>query len=157
PPEELYDLDTDPDEVTNLAALPAHQAVLAKLRQAHRDWELAIRDVGFLPEGELHSRFAGSSPYDMGRDEARYPFRRVFETAERASGLDPGAVPALLRSLRDADSAVRYWAALGLLMRGDATVKAARGELTAALGDSSPYVRIAAAEALGRHGDDADL
>src|SRR5262245_3925665 len=119
PPEELYDLQADPDEVTNLAASPAHQGTLAKLRKAHRDWELAIRDVGFLPEGEIHSRSRGSSPYDMGRDDARHPFRRVVETAELASILDPSAVPELKQALRDSDSAVRYWAALGLLMRGE--------------------------------------
>ena len=33
-PEELYDLQTDPDEVRNLAAAPEHQATLMKLRQA---------------------------------------------------------------------------------------------------------------------------
>jgi N-sulfoglucosamine sulfohydrolase len=32
PPEELYDITADPDEVNNLARLPAHQAVLAELR-----------------------------------------------------------------------------------------------------------------------------
>ena len=35
-PEELYDLQTDPDEVRNLAASAEHQTMLKRLRQAHR-------------------------------------------------------------------------------------------------------------------------
>jgi uncharacterized sulfatase len=157
PPEELYDLRSDPDEVHNLAGSEAHQAVLKKLRQAQKDLAAKIRDVGFLPEGELHSRSKGSSPYDMGHDDSKYPFRRIFETAEKASLLRAEDVPALRKAFADGDSAVRYWAALGMLMRGKRGVEAARAELQAALGDRSPYVRIAAAEALGRYGSDADL
>ena len=44
-----------------------------------------------------------------------------------------------------------------MLTRGENGVRAAHGELAAALKDNSPYVRIAAAEALGRYGNDADL
>lgn len=60
-------------------------------------------------------------------------------------------------ALHDADGAVRYWAALGFLMRGAAGVEAARDELTTALDDPAPDVRIAAAEALGRFGNGTDL
>lgn len=58
--------------------------------------------------------------------------------------------------LRDTDSAVRYWAAMGLLMRGQPAVAEAHDELIAALQDTAPAPRIAAAEALGRYGSDAD-
>lgn len=157
PPEELYDLESDPDEVRNVVDVARYQDVLAKLRQAHRDWELRIRDVGFLPEGEIHARSHGSTPYDMGHDDAKYPFARVFETADLASRRDSKAVDSLKHALADADSAVRYWAALGLAMRNQDGVRPAHDDLTRALDDSSPYVRIAAAEALGRFGNSDDL
>src|SRR5262249_14441633 len=118
PPEELYDLQSDPDEVTNLAASPTHKEVLKKLRQAQQDHARTIRDVGFLPEGELFSRAGGASPYDMSRDDGKYPFERVFAMAELASLLEPGALPTLKKGLEDRNSAVRFWAALGILMRG---------------------------------------
>ncbi len=156
-PEELYDLQSDPDEINNLAALRAHQEILERLRTAQHDLAQKIRDVGFLPEGELFSRSKGGSPYDMRHDDSQYPFERVIGTAELASMLKPDAVPALKTRLRDSDSAVRYWAALGMLMRGEFGLREAHAELLAALKDNSPYVRIAAAESLGRYGSDADL
>jgi uncharacterized sulfatase len=158
PPEELYDLHADPDEVHNLAGSPEHQATLAKMRQAQQDWARRIRDVGFLPEGERFTRAPGVSPYDLGHDERKYPFERIFAMAELASLLRPESVPELKKALGDGDSAVRYWAALGLLMRGPAGFDAAGPELRAALDDRSPYVRVVAAQALGQYGnaDDQD-
>lgn len=156
-PEELFDLETDPDEVRNLANSPAHQEILGKLRTAQQELAARIIDVGLLPEGEIHSRSNGNSPYDMARNGDAYPFQRVLATAELASGLKPDAVAVLKAALRDGDSAVRYWGALGLLMRGRDTVAANRSEIQAAMNDASPYVRIAAAEALGRFGEAADV
>ncbi|MBI4873647.1 MAG: sulfatase-like hydrolase/transferase [Acidobacteria bacterium] len=157
PPEELYDLTADRDEVNNLAGSPAHRQVLERLRKAEQEQVAKIRDVGFLPEGEIHSRAQGSSPYEMGHDDRKCPLQRIVAAAELASSLKPEAVPALLKAMQDADSAVRYWAASGILMRGAAGVKQARAALQKALTDSSAYVRIAAAEALGRYGDEEDL
>ena len=84
PPEELYDLESDPDEVTNLAASSAHREIKGTLRRAQRQHARRIRDVGFVPEGERFLRAQDDSPYDFGHDETRYPFARVFETAELA-------------------------------------------------------------------------
>jgi arylsulfatase A-like enzyme len=156
-PEELYDLQTDRDEVNNLAASPAHQEILARLRKAQQQLALKIRDVGFLPEGEIHSRATGTTPYAIGHDDAKYPFQRIFDAAELAASYKPEAVPALKKALTDSDSAVRYWGAMGFLIRGVAGVKAGHAELEKALNDDSPYVRITAARALGQHGNDADL
>ncbi len=157
PPEELYDLETDPDEVKNLAGSPAHQETLRRLRAAQRDLAVKIRDVGFLPEGEIHSRARDSAPYTMGHDERRYPMKKIMETAELASSLKSQDTPALMRALAGEDSAVRYWAATGIQMRGAGAVKTARENLLKLLGDPAPYARIAAAEALGQYGDEEDI
>ena len=152
PAEELYDLETDPDEVNNLAGSEEHQVILEELRAAQQTWCREIRDLGFLPEGEIHSRSLGTTPYEMARDEERYPFEKIFAAAQlatRPGGDDLGAVQALLT---DADSAVRYFGAVGMLCRGGAAVHASRESLIAALEDDSPNVAIAAARALGRYG-----
>ncbi|MBP89112.1 MAG: sulfatase [Planctomycetaceae bacterium] len=160
PAEELYDLQEDPDEVHNLAASAEHRAILKKLRKAQQDLARDIKDVGFLPEGEIHSRSAGSTPYEMGHDSSKYPFDRIMAVAEQASSIgssEPKFLEELMQALQDKDSAVRYWGVMGLLMRKQIGVSSSRDLLHRALEDESPYVRIAAAEALGRYGNKVDI
>jgi uncharacterized sulfatase len=156
-PEELYDLQADPDEVNNLAAAPAHRATLEKLRAAQQAYSRRIRDLGFIPEGERLIRAAQQAPYDFGHDDAHYPYERVFAAAELASSLQPAATPALMKLVSDSDSTVRYWGVMGLRMRGPAAIGPAHDSLLSALADPSPYVRIAAAETLGQFGNGTDL
>lgn len=157
PPEELYDLASDPDEVHNLASSPAHQGILRRLRKAQRNLALDIRDVGFLPEDEIHARAQDATPYEVGHDKKRYDVAKVLKMAESASSLDAGVIPQLKRGLASPDSAVRYWAALGFLMRGRQAVASHSDHLRKALEDNAPSVRIVAAEALGKFGDPSDL
>jgi uncharacterized sulfatase len=157
PAEELYDLRTDPDEILNLADSPQHRLVLERFRQAVRHWILDVRDVSFLPEGEIHGRAQYSTPYHMGHDRLRYPLRTILAMAELASSGRADGIPELCQGLAEADSAVRYWAAMGLLMRGPAAVSTATQALRHALLDPSPYVRIVAAETLGKFGQTDDL
>lgn len=156
PAEELYDLLTDPDETRNLVASPEHQDILRRLRQAAREQVFAIRDLGFLPENEIHTRSLGSTPYALARDPAKYPLARIHAAADLASRPANRRLADLRRFFEDPDSAVRYWAALGILIRGPEAVEACRERLRLALSDAAPAVRIAAAEALGRYGEDAD-
>jgi uncharacterized sulfatase len=118
---------------------------------------MEIRDVGFLPENEIHERSEGSSPYQMGHDPKKYALDKILSMAEVASSLKPFAEAQLGLSLKDKDSAVRYWAVMGLFMRGPGPVWKDRDALQQALNDPAPAVRIAAAEALGTHGDAKDV
>jgi uncharacterized sulfatase len=156
PAEELYDLASDPDEVNNLADSPEHREILKRLRQAQQALAANIRDVGFLPEGEIHSRSEGTTPYEMGHDERRYPIAKILACAEWASSLEKKDMSRLAGAFDDDDSAVRYWAAMGALMRGERAVASVRDELHDALADASPHVRAVAAEALGRYGSEDD-
>lgn len=159
PAEELYDLETDPDEVNNLAASPDHQEILKKMRAAHTEWEKEIVDIGFLPEAEVHSRAkaAGVSPYEMGHDPELYDFDSVFAAAGLATSLKSEDLPEITKLLAADDSAVRYWGAIGLLNHGPIAIEKAHPQLLAALEDESPSVQIFAAETLGRYGDQVDL
>ena len=152
PSEELYDLEVDPDEVNNLATSKDHSDVMKRMRRAHRSWAAKVRDVGFLPEAEIHSRAGNDSPYEMGHDDSRYDFNAIFQAANIATRKGKKATEQLPGLIKNDDSAVRYWAAMGYLIRGKNGVRKGRESLVAALEDKSPSVRIIAAEALGRYG-----
>ena len=154
--EELYDLESDPDEVFNLADSPAHVETISRLRKAHQDHLRAVRDICFLPEPELHSRTDLTTPYEVARDETLYPLERIVLAAELASSRSENASK-LLPLLKDSDSAVRYWAAIGFHVRGADSVASHQAELASALKDESASVRIVAAHALGAFGDDQSL
>ena len=156
PSEELYDFENDRDEVNNLAQSAEHQDTLKKMRKAHQDWERSIKDVGFLPEAEIHSRSTGSSPYEMGHDPAKYDFDSIFAAANLATSLKAKDLPAIVKLLDSKDSAVRYWGTIGLLCHEKAGLKAGHDALIKALKDSSGSVQVVAAETLGRYGSDTD-
>ena len=69
----------------------------------------------------------------------------------------PLAAPKLRAGLKDADNAIRYWSALGLLMRAKDAVSADMPGLRGLLQDESKPVRIVAAEALAQWGEKGDL
>jgi uncharacterized sulfatase len=149
--EELYDTQSDPHQLRNLAGEPEHRSTLQRLRAELRRWQLATRDAGFLTEPQMWARLKkGETPWDLARDESRYPLACLLEAAD-AVGRD-GAAPLQRGWLNDADDGVRYWAAVGLHAADD-LAEPDRAPLRQALQDESPVVRIESAAALARHGE----
>lgn len=149
PYEELYDLHTDPQELHNLADQAVLAGVKERLAASLRAWMIETRDTAFLPEPEMHRRAiaAGLTPYEMARDPALYPVEEVLSAAEAASR----GAPAPAEAFRHADPAIRYWALMGLIMKGERSDSAVARHLHA-LGDENPVVRTTAAEGLARLG-----
>jgi uncharacterized sulfatase len=146
--EELYDLQTDPHETRNLAGSAEHAEVLRRMRGALDAHQRATRDVGFLPEYELQ-REGPLTVYERRLNPATYDFDTIYAMAQQAS--DRSVSYANVRSgLSDSNPIVRYWAAMGAVIRGREAVASAAAELEKLLGDSEPGPRIVAAEALGR-------
>ncbi len=148
PPEELYDVTTDPHNVRNLATDPQYQADLERLRAAEAAWVRRIRDAGFLPEAEMMARAQekGKTIYEMMQPPG-LPLERIIETAELASTSDPAHLNEFIIRLSDDEPAVRYWAATGCAILGKQS-KPAQQMLEAHLNDPLPSVAIASAEAL---------
>lgn len=63
--EELYDLGNDPAELQNLAADPEHQEVLQRMRAANREHMKRIKDLGLIPEADMHRMAAGQAPRSL--------------------------------------------------------------------------------------------
>lgn len=150
PVEELYDVTADPDDVNNLAAAPEHQERLVSLRETLYQWMRETGDLGLLDESEMHRRRHGGPEFALGQSRKGYDLPRILEVAN-LHRQGAAAVLALCKALDDGDSAVRYWAAVGLMaapVRDDAVWDLLQARLT----DDNVSVRLAAAEALLRGG-----
>jgi len=147
PVEELYDMQGDPWQMRNLAGDPQDKETLERMRTECERWMVENRDLGLLSQYELYVRSQKDSPLEMGADPKRNPIRQLLAAANLANRCDAAAIPQLRELLKADDGAVRRWGALGLLALRE---KAAPGTeaLAAALKDSSPDVRMTAAEAL---------
>ena len=147
PYEELYDLSQDPDEIHNLAGNPATTKILAQMRKALDRHMLTIRDNGFLPE-----TMSGEG-YIESRNERLYPLKTVMMLAEIAARGQQKGLKHLLSALESPVAVLRYWAATGLLILGTDAAPARKQLAHAMRTDTSPFVKIVAAEALATLGE----
>ena len=148
PREELYDCQTDPMNLRNLAELPEHRQTLRRMRKAHRNWLTRSKDLGFVHEIELERIARKKAPYLWARKGQGYDPARHLAVAE-AVGTDSAAL--FVKHLADSDPSVRYWAVVGLGAMTKLS-KGAQQALNRAMLDSAEAVRIEAASALARHG-----
>ena len=149
PVEELYDLETDPHNVVNLAQTPAHAARLRSLSAALDGHLLEVRDLGLLPECAIRARSRDGAPHTVARTPAV-----VYAAVQAAASLavQPATSPRHRAALRSPDPDVRYWAAQHWLIHA---VDGGEPELLPLLADPDPAPRIAAAEYLARSGTPA--
>jgi arylsulfatase A-like enzyme len=142
PFEELYDLQSDPHEIRNLAGESAGAAVLETMRRVLDGHLIAIHDNGFLPEG-----MAGEG-YVESRDARIYPLKQVMALAKVAARGDANGLAELQKALASDLPVIRYWAATGLLILGKAAAPAGAALTKVMRDDPAPQVRIVAAEAV---------
>jgi arylsulfatase A-like enzyme len=154
-PEELYDLQADPDEVQNLAGDAKHRQTLDRFRKEHRRKTLEIRDVSFMPESLVEITSRNRPPYETARDEEAYPLERILDVADRATHRDAESLPSLVKSLASNDPTIVYWSATGIFNRGKDAVQKHRNELRGLLTDNGQSA-VVAAEALARYTDGDD-
>ena len=88
------------------------------MRKANSDWAIKILDTGFIPEGERNIRAANQSFYDYMRS-GQVPFKEIVEAANLATLGQKENLGQMMEWLKNDDSAIRYWAATGLLILGE--------------------------------------
>jgi len=150
PIEELYDCQTDPQNLKNLAGSKAHQKILKRLRNAHRKHIRDTVDLGFLPESEAWEMFAQKTGWELGQS-GQVKMGAIQRAAAQVGTADEAT---LAQNLTSKNASIRYWAALGLVHRNALKIET-KQLLRKALTDESPAVRIEAANTLAHHGDSA--
>jgi uncharacterized sulfatase len=154
PVEELFDVTSDPDELSDLAGDAACGPDLGRLRDDLNRWMRATRDTGILPEPILRreARAAGSEwaifhpPGDDAAAARRYD--KILAAAWSAAD----GLPALqaVRYLRDPEAAIRFWGTCAVAwwaLRTEAAENhaAAVSEIVPRLADRDEVVRLNAA------------
>ncbi len=148
PPEELYDLQSDPHELNNLADSRRHRGTLERLRTRLEKWINETRDLGVVPEPELAELCRTyDSAHAILRDPGNREMVERLRKVEALKAAGAAAVPQLIEAMGNVAPAVRYVAATALGSLGEAA-KPASGALTAVLSDAAASVRVAAARAL---------
>jgi hypothetical protein len=122
------------------------------LRKETHGFLITTWDVGFLPEPMMHEQAGSGTIFDMAQDASRYKIDEVIGIAEMAADGKTASTEELFTALESPHAAIRYWAILGLLIRGEGAVPQAADDLAKRLIDNSGSVAIVAAEALARHG-----
>ena len=162
PIEELYDSESDPYMVRNVADDPKYAKVLEQMRRRLHDWMVETRDLGILEEAEVQKRAQGKSAHwEVGQELGNY--ERILETANlQLKGQQ--AISELTARCKDPDPALRFWGVLGLAVitqsAGPKTVAGIVPFLKTALQDDAVSVRLTAAEGLcnlGHYEDAVDI
>ncbi|TWT52900.1 Choline-sulfatase [Rubripirellula amarantea] len=140
PYEELFDLQSDPDEVDNIAADPNQKAKLDELRSALKDWMVSTADMGLFPEAEMHRVADKTSPREFALS-GQIDFTRLVNAAWDATSGDLSA-NSLLELASDEQPVFRFWGARGLALKGETA------SLLPLMQDDSPSVAVAACDGI---------
>lgn len=146
PYEEFYDLDTDPDELHNLIDDPRYADKINAMRMALNRHMLEINDNGFIPEDSPEEGFFPS------RDRGKYPLPTLMAMGEAAAKRDPRNLAMFRERLSSKNEVIRYWAAMGLMMLGEAAMPAKPDLEKLMTTDPSLHVQIVASQTVAQLG-----
>ncbi|TWU55767.1 sulfatase-like hydrolase/transferase [Rubripirellula reticaptiva] len=153
PVEELFDLESDPDETINIAALPENAARVEQMRSAIKQHMIETGDIGLVPEAEMHRLAGDMAPRTWSQEHV--DFAKISELAMAATDAKNGwSNEELIGLVADADPVVRWWAVRGLAIRDSSADR--NSALTGAMSDDSPSVAIAACDGLLNSQSDRD-
>ncbi len=150
PPEQLFDLSTDPHEINNLAADPAYADVLVELRRMLREKVKSLPDVGFFPESKLLAESGGEGAAFGQKNKER--ISKMVDIADLQLTPFPEAQARIAKALRSPDSAERYWGAITCSAFGEQALEFESDLKRLAAEDPDRLVRTRAAEFLGLTG-----
>ncbi len=140
--EYLYDLESDPWELNNLAGNPEFSNKLKELREANYNSLVVNRDAHFLPEFELESIAEKSNIFQFVRDSAVH-MQEIIDAAYLATNPTTD-IEKLYQLCSDKNKWIRYWGITGLYHRNEKS-NFKKEEIIRAMNDNYPPVAIEAA------------
>lgn len=144
PFEELFDLESDPDETINLAGSADQADRVKSMRTALMNHMITTGDLGLVPEAEMHRLSGDVAPRTWSQENVN--FELLANLAFRAMDTRRDSAESVLPLVTSDDSVIRWWAVRGLAIRPSNDVRDAA--LVKALDDESPSVAVAAADGL---------
>ena len=144
--EQLFNLEKDPHEVTNLAADPAQSKRLAEMRGLLKNKMKSINDLSFYPENRMVTT-ALNDGVAFGREHSKQ-ISRLSDLADTALRPFSEVKQALASSLQSKGALRRYWA-LKVCSNFGEKAKSLAIEAMPLLNDENLMVRVRAAEFLG--------
>ena len=144
--EQLFNLEKDPHEVTNLAADPAQSKRLAEMRGLLKNKMKSINDLSFYPENRMVTT-ALNDGVAFGREHAKQ-ISRLSDLADTALRPFSEVKQALASSLQSKGALRRYWALKVCSNFGEKAKSLAIAAMPL-LNDENLMVRVRAAEFLG--------
>ena len=144
PVDELYDTETDPHELNNLAQKAAHLEIMELLKRNLFSWMVETKDLGLVPEYEMIEKSKGGAPYDTF--SGNFDPKPILDLVDKI-GRGKQHIDSFNFALQSSNPVYRYWGATGLAALGQNAVES-KELLQSTLNDPVPYVRFAASEAI---------
>ena len=144
--EQLFNLEKDPHEVTNLAADPAQSKRLAEMRKLLKNKMKSINDLSFYPENRMVTT-ALNDGVAFGREHSKQ-ISRLSDLADTALRPFSEVKQTLASSLQSKGALRRYWALKVCSNFGEKAKSLAIAAMPL-LNDENLMVRVRAAEFLG--------
>ncbi|MCP4375140.1 MAG: sulfatase [bacterium] len=145
-PEALYDIDSDPYEVNNIAGDPANAEVLVDLRTRLAERVKSMPDLSFFPESELDKK-AFANPVKFGQEQ-KARIDKLVDIADLSLIPLAEASGKIATALKSDDPWERYWGLIVCSCFGKQAATFIGNAKKLANADSEPLVRVRAAEFL---------
>jgi arylsulfatase A-like enzyme len=144
PAEMLFDIESDPFELNNLAGNPHYETLLIEFREAVSQHIRETGDLGFF----IPSSREGVNLYEKVK-KTNYPLEQLYAMAELVGATGEDDMPMLINALGSDDPNMRYWAAVACAQSAvTGNLTRAPRELIRLIKDPDPYVACEAAYAV---------
>jgi N-sulfoglucosamine sulfohydrolase len=149
---QLFDTESDPWHVKNLADDPSQTDRVAELQRELFMWMIETRDVGLIPEAMFHE-FTGdgnafATRYEFAQSD-QYPVDQLLRIVRECSHGDPARLREYRQLTSHDDPIARHWGAYALFLTKDSAPKSQRALREMISNDPMAANRVMAAQAIG--------